>query len=76
MAERLLHPAPPDYGIVEIRESGATPRFVVYHSGSEIARCGSLEQARALTESGRHQIGQTRTPGPINEPQPIPTGCP
>lgn len=70
MADRLLHPAPPDYGIVEAREPGKASRFLVYHRGREIARCGTLDQATALTESDQVRIAERRNATSEDDPRP------
>lgn len=74
MTDRRLHPAPPDYGIVEIREVGNAPRFLVYHRGGEIARCASLELALALTDSHRQRVAEGKA-ADVDQPS-LPTGCP
>lgn len=56
MPQRFLHPAPPDYGIVELREAGKSDRFLVFHLGHEFCACASLEQASAVAACHRdHQ---------------------
>ena len=58
MMPRRLHPALPDYGIVEIGiDGGGAPEFVVYYQGAELCRCKSLEQA--ADEVDAHRSGQT-----------------
>lgn len=76
MTDRRLHPAPPDYGIVEVREAGKTPRFLVYHRGSEIARCASLDLALALTDSHRQRVAEGRKVPPDDNQPSHPVGCP
>lgn len=76
MTDRRLHPAPPDYGIVEIREAEKPPRFLVYHRGSEIARCTSLDQALSLTDSHRQRVAEGREFSPNDSRASHPVGCP
>jgi hypothetical protein len=69
MAERRLHPAPPDYGLVEVRDDGGRVRFRVYHQGAHICSCASIAQALEAIERHRQ-----RPPAAGEEPQPLPAG--
>lgn len=60
MLPRRLHPALPDYGIVEIGTDGSPNEFVVYYEGAELCRCKSLEQAK--DEMDAHRSGQKHRP--------------
>lgn len=60
MMPRRLHPALPDYGIVEIGTEDSQPEFVVYYEGAELCRCNSLEQAADEVEA--HRSGATHRP--------------
>ena len=60
MLPRRLHPALPDYGIVEIGIEGSPSEFVLYHRGAELCRCKSLEQA--ADEMDAHRSGQKHCP--------------
>jgi hypothetical protein len=54
MQQRRYHPAPPDYGIVELSgERGRVPEFVIYREGLELARTRSSQQAWAIAEGDR-----------------------
>lgn len=57
--QRRLHPAPPDYGIIEFYSSSApASRFVIYWLGSEIGRSAAPEQAWQFAERhrARHSV--------------------
>jgi hypothetical protein len=77
VAQRFLHPAPQDYGIVELREEGGHSRFVLYHEGAELCVCASPEQAVRLAEEHRLRPREApaRVPTGAEEP-PLPAGSP
>lgn len=54
---RLLHAAPPDYGIVEIQdEARGTRRFIIYRLGAEVGSCPTADQAWRFAESHKRRI--------------------
>lgn len=54
---RRLHPAPLDYGIVEVQDDArGTHRFIIYRLGTEIGRCPTLDQAWRYAESHKRRL--------------------
>lgn len=55
MTQRRLHPAPPDYGIIELLadDQKAGSVFVVYRHGMEMARARTPHAAWALADADR-----------------------
>jgi hypothetical protein len=70
METRRLHPAPPDYGVVETCQDQQRACFLVYYEGHEIGRFATLGQAQRAIEDHR---GRAAEP-PGEEPPPIPHG--
>lgn len=53
---RLLHAAPPDYGIVEMQdEVRGTRRFLIYRLGTEVGSCPTADQAWRFAETHKRQ---------------------